>query len=142
MTRIDFYILQKQAGGDRFSLACRVAEKALKAGRRVVIHAPLAEQARHIDRLLWTQQEQSFLPHGLIGESEPAITPILIGDANAAEQEHDVLINLASEVPTFFSRFERLAECVDQDQEATRSSRERYRWYRERGYPLGVHEIT
>jgi len=111
-------------------------------GHRVVIHTRSAEEARHVDRLLWTFQEQSFVPHGLLGECESEITPILIGDAEQAHDEHDVLINLAMEVPTFFSRFSRLAECVDNDDVARTASRERYRFYRDRGYPLSLHEIA
>ena len=142
MTQVDFYVLQDNAAGDRYRLACRIADKARRAGHRVVIHTRSAEEARHMDRLLWTFQEQSFLPHGLLGEAVPEINPVLIGDAEQAHAEHDVLVNLAMETPTFFSRFERLAECVDNDDVARSASRERYRFYRDRGYPLSLHEIT
>jgi DNA polymerase-3 subunit chi len=142
MTQVDFYVLQKGSAGDRYRLACRIADKARTAGHRVVVHTRSAEEARHMDRLLWTFQEQSFLPHGLLGEAVPAINPVLIGDAEQAPEEHEVLINLAMETPTFFSRFERLAECVDNDDVARSASRERYRFYRDRGYPLNLHEIT
>lgn len=142
MTQVDFYILQQAASGDRYRLACRVADKARQAGHRVVIHTCSAEEARHMDRMLWTFSEQSFVPHGLLGEVEADLNPILIGDAQQAHEEHDVLINLAMEVPTFFSRFERLAECVDNDDVARTASRERYRFYRDRGYPLNLHDIA
>ena len=52
-----------------------------------------------------------------------------------------VLINLAAEVPLFFSRFERVAELVDEDDGVRRSGRSRYTFYKERGYPLRTHEI-
>ncbi len=142
MTRVDFYVLAEGGRGNRHVLACRVADKARRAGHRVVIHAPSPEEARHMDRLLWTFQEQSFVPHGLLGEADPACNPILIGDAAQATEEHDVLINLAREVPTFFSRFQRLAECVDNEQAVREASRQRYRFYRDRGYPLQMHEIA
>ena len=72
------------------------------------------------------------------------MNPILIGDASVTdpEQEFDVLINLAPAVPEFFSRFERLVECVDQDAQITARSRERYRFYRDRGYALKMHNIA
>lgn len=142
MTRVDFYILKEGTTGDRYQLACRVAEKARQAGRRVVIHTSSPEEARHMDRMLWTFNDQSFVPHGLLGEAEAELNPILIGDAETATEEHDVLVNLAMQVPTFFSRFERLAECVDNDDAARTASRERYRFYRDRGYPLGLHDIA
>ena len=142
MTQVDFYVLGPQAGGDRFQLACRVAEKARRAGHRVLIHAPDAEQSRHLDGLLWTLWEHSFVPHGLLGRDDPALNPIMIGDGATDEREHDVLINLAAQVPTFFSRFERLIECVDHDEPVRRASRERFRYYREHGYPLETHDIS
>ena len=142
MTQVDFYILSDGASSDRYQLACRIADKARNAGRRVVIHTRSAEEARHIDRMLWTFKELSFVPHGLLGECEPEITPVLIGDAEQADDEHDVLINLGLETPVFFSRFERLAECVDNDETERSASRERYRFYRDRGYPLRLHNIA
>ena len=142
MTQVDFYILQEGAGGDRYRLACRIADKARRAGHRVVIHTCSAEEARHMDRLLWTFQEQSFVPHGLLGEAVPEINPVTIGDAEQAHEEHVFLIIVAMESPSFFSRFERLAECVDYDDVVRSASRERYRFYRDRGYPMSLHEIT
>ncbi len=143
MTRVDFYVVAAHVRGNRHVLACRVADKARRTGHRVVIHTPSPEEARHMDRLLWTFQDQSFVPHGLLlGETDPSYNPILIGDASQAIEEHDVLINLATEVPTFFSRFQRLAECVDNEQAVREASRQRYRFYRDRGYPLKMHEIA
>ncbi len=141
MTQIDFYILQQTAGGDRFQLACRVAEKARRAGHRVLIHTPVDSESRHLDGLLWTLWEQSFIPHGVLGRDDPAMNPILIGDGNADVEEHDILVNLGTVVPTFFSRFERLIECVDDDETVKTASRERFRFYREHGYPLNTHTI-
>lgn len=142
MTRIDFYILQQDAAGDRYQLACRIAEKARLAGQRVLIHTAAASESKHVDALLWTLWEHSFIPHGLLGKVDPDINPIQIGDASADQDEHGVLINLAPEVPVFFSRFERLIECVDHDAAVKAASRERYRFYREHGYPLNTHDIA
>lgn len=142
MTQVDFYILDNQASGDRYQLACRIAEKARRAGRRVLIHTPIAAESKHVDTLFWTMWEQSFIPHGLLGKDEPQINPIMIGDGSSDAEEHEVLINLAAEVPMFFSRFERLIECVDHDNAVKAAGRERFRYYREHGYPLQTHNIT
>jgi len=142
MTQIDFYILEQHAGGDRYQLACRIAEKARRGGHRVLIHAPIPAESRHVDTLFWTLWEQSFVPHGLLGKDEPQINPILIGDGSSDNDEHEVLINLAPEVPLFFSRFERLIECVDHDDAVKAAGRERFRYYREHGYPLKTHSVS
>ena len=53
----------------------------------------------------------------------------------------DVLINLTPAVPLFFSRFARVAEIVGQDEDSKLSARERFRFYRDRGYALESHTI-
>ncbi len=138
MTRIDFYVLQPDAAGDRYQLACRIADKARQAGQRVLLHAPVEQEARQLDQLLWTLRDASFVPHGLLGRDDPALNPILIGDGGADSNEHQVLINLSDEVPVFFGRFERLIECIDHDEAVKAGGRERFRYYREHGYPMNT----
>ena len=45
-------------------------------------------------------------------------------------------MNLDSHVPPFFSRFERTLEFVNKDTEVQAAGRERYLFYKQRGYPL------
>jgi len=143
MTRIDFYTLEPDSPGDRFLLVCRLADRVRTTGLRVLIHCPDGEQARHLDRLLWTFRQDSFLPHGIVGQPglDQALTPILIGRDGTPDCEDQALINLALEVPPFFSRFERVCEPVDQDPTVRAAGRERFRYYRDRGYPLEHHRI-
>lgn len=141
MTQVDFYILGAQSTGDRFTMACRLAGKAWQQGRRVYLHTNSEAESRHLDRLLWTFRQESFIPHGLLEQSDPALNPVVIGHANHGGDEHDVLINLAPEAPEFFSRFHRVAECIDHDAEIKKAGRDRYSFYRDRGYPLNTHEI-
>lgn len=141
MTRVDFYVLKPGCRGNRFTLAARLAEKAWHHGHRVLIAVPDEEQQRHMNRLLWTLRDTSFVPHGLLREADPVLNPVLITLDDAGD-EQDVLINLQPQIPEFFSRFERVAECVDHDEPLRQASRERYRFYRERGYPLHTHEVT
>ena len=142
MTRIDFYLLQEQAQGNRFTLAWRLVEKAYRQQHRIFIHTASPEESQHMDRLLWTYRQDSFIPHGLLHKVDAALTPVLIGHEDEAGDEHDVLVNLSNRVPAFFSRFERLAEPLDQTPELVTAGRERFRYYRERGYPLNHHEIN
>ncbi len=140
MTRVDFYVLKSDTGS-RHGIACRLVEKVNDQGRRIYIHTGSQAEAEHLNRLLWTFRENSFIPHGIVGLVDQAVTPVLLGHGPAPEQEQDVLINLAPEVPEFFSRFSRLAEIIDSDQQVKESGRQRYRFYKERGYPLDTHEL-
>lgn len=141
MTRVDFYVLQPAAAGNRYTLACRLAEKALNQQHRILISVASDEELRHMDRLLWTFREQSFIPHGILGKADAALNPILLNTSADPADEHDVLINLCPEVPDYFSRFERVAECVDQDEKQKAASRQRYKFYRDHGYPMNSHKI-
>lgn len=141
MTRVDFYTVTAQGNGDRFLLACRLVERIYGAGHRIFVQVPDREQARHLDRLLWTFKQQSFLPHGLTSDSDRELTPILISHQGDPEQENQVLINLSLEVPVYFGSFARLCELVDQDPTVRDAGRKRYAYYRDRGYPLHHHEI-
>ena len=143
MTQIDFYVLKDAHRGDRFTFTCRLIERIRGDRLRVLVHCPDPQQARHMDRLLWTYRDDSFLPHGLVGETDPALTPILISTDGQPDSEDQVLINLDSraEVPSFFSRFQRLCEPLDQDPAARDAGRKRFAYYRDCGYPLKHHKV-
>jgi DNA polymerase-3 subunit chi len=94
-----------------------------------------------MDRLLWVFREQSFVPHGRVGQVDPDLTPVLIAQPGQSADEHDVLINLAAEVPVFFSRFDRVVEPVDADPAARATSRSRFKFYRDRGYEPTAHKL-
>lgn len=142
MTQVDFYVLDERASGNRFLLACRLAEKIYHQGRRIFINTASEEEQRHMDRLLWTFRQGSFVPHASLDKADPSSTPVIIGIAGEAGEEADVMINLAPEVPACFSRFERVAELIDREAPVKAAGRERFRFYRDRGYPLNTHEIT
>jgi DNA polymerase-3 subunit chi len=48
-----------------------------------------ADRAAAVDALLWTYNDDSFLPHAIAGDGDPARQPVLItveeGNANAAQ---------------------------------------------------------
>jgi len=44
-------------------------------------------------------------------------------------------------VPAWFSRFTRIAELVGAAEDDKARGRERFRYYRERGYPLETHNL-
>jgi DNA polymerase-3 subunit chi len=67
---------------------------------------------------------------------------VLIGAEPAAAAHCEVLLNLAAETPPAFESFERLLEVVAQDDAGRSSARERYRYYRDRGYKIADHDLA
>jgi DNA polymerase-3 subunit chi len=54
----------------------------------------------------------------------------------------DVLVNLSGTIPSFFSRFDRVAEIVPEVESTRESARENYRQYKSKGYPLHYHKLS
>lgn len=141
MTRVDFYILEDSAAAARQQFVCRLAEKAWQQGHKVYIHTDDAGQSSQLDELLWTFRAGSFLPHSLDSAPDADSVSVHIGHSDEPQHHDDVLINMGREVPLFFSRFKRVAEVIAGDEQAKQAGRERFRFYRERGYPLESHTI-
>jgi DNA polymerase-3 subunit chi len=141
MTQVDFYIVPGDSAENRLRFACRLTDKAYRLGNRVFIHTESAQQTRLLDDLLWSFQQNSFVPHSVYQDTGDTPAPVLLAHDAEPDASSQVLINLAAEVPLFFSRFERVAELVDEAAEVRRSGRKRYTFYKERGYPLRTHEI-
>ena len=60
---VAFYVLDASAPGARLKLACRITDKAYRAGQHVLIwHTDPAEHTT-LDELLWTFDDRTFIPH-------------------------------------------------------------------------------
>jgi len=131
MTRIDFH----SNVGDSLLYACRLIRKAYQANQPTIV---LAEPARlkAFDEQLWTFSPLDFVPHCMAGTPLAAQTPIVLTSTLDDVPHHQVLLNLGAAVPAQFARFERLLEVVGNAHEELVAGRERYRFYRDRGYAL------
>ena len=141
MTRVDFYVLNSTDPKARAVTACRLAEKAYGQGLKVYVHTESEGDSLLLDELMWTFRPGSFLPHAIHTAVQGEAPPVLIGHDHEPTSHTDVLINLGAEIPLFFGRFQRVAELVDQRAELLAQSRERFRFYRERGYELNSHQL-
>jgi DNA polymerase-3 subunit chi len=145
MTRVDFYVLADGADDARERFACRLADKAWRLKHSVYLHTASAGAAQRLDSLLWTWSDGSFLPHVLQApDLDPALaaaTRVRVGAGPEPGFEAELLVNLDREVPLFFSRFDRVAEIVGPGDAERASARDRFRFYRDRGYALESHQI-
>lgn len=142
MTKVDFYILSESYKDNRFAFACRIAEKAWNQGYRVLIATENESTSAEIDNQLWSFREKSFVPHAIMRRDvDTVLNPVLISHENNPGEEHGLLINLSEDVPTYFSRFERVVECVDNDDKVKQSGRVHYRFYKDHGYPIDSHNL-
>ncbi len=75
MTEALFYHLERRSLED---VLPGLVEKTLERGWRALIRADSAERAEAIDTLLWTYDDQSFLPHAQQGDGDAARQKVLI----------------------------------------------------------------
>jgi DNA polymerase-3 subunit chi len=137
MTRIDFYQLT-QSKLSAEALVCKLCQKAYESQQKVLLLTSNAQQSLRFDRLLWTHDEESFLPHDQ-QEQEGLVTPVLINHEAEPRGDRDLLINLSEEIPLFFAQFERVIELVTEDNKS--QARSHYSYYKDRGYPLNHHTL-
>ncbi|MDR5736444.1 DNA polymerase III subunit chi [Caballeronia sp. LZ016] len=135
MTRIDFHTNV----GDPLAYACRLARKAYASGRALVV---LAEPQRlaAFDEQLWTFAPLEFVPHCMAKSALAQETPVVLASDLNDVPHHQVLVNLGAPVPAQFARFERLIEIVGNESDELAAGRERFRFYRDRGYAIETHK--
>lgn len=139
MTRVDFYVVKSSGADARLSVAARLTEKALGRGHRVFINCDSQDQLDTLDDYLWRFKPSSFVPHS--PASNDTEEQVVLGFEDAPGSHNDVLINLALSPPSFFARFERVAEVVTQDESSLAALRDAWRHYKDRGYPLTKHDL-
>ncbi len=136
MTDIDFHIKVPDVG----HYACRILKIAYSKGARVTVFHDDQSRLKQFDELLWSFSPLDFIPHVMADDPLAAQTPILLTSQLHKLPLHSVLVNLSDQIPDGFSSFERLIEFVPTQGEALALARERYRTYRDRGYPIKTHE--
>ena len=138
-----FYVVGDSAPAAQLQVACRITEKAWKAGSTVLIqHGDRAELGK-LDALLWTfGNEQGFIPHEIAAEA-PHLNaiPVVLNTGTGPTEAVDVLINLNAQLPTHPELATRIIEIIDADPVRRAAGRERFKAYRERGFPLQKHDL-
>ena len=105
------------------------------------VRCPDAETAQRMDRLLWMAPPTAFIPHCASDDALAAVTPIVLDHRGTEPLQDQLLLNLLREWPPYFGRFERLIEIVSLDPADLENARERYKFYRDRGYEIRAHDL-
>lgn len=138
MTRIDFH----SGPNSPLDYVCRLVRKVYLSGHKVVLVCDDEGYGAKLDQALWDNQPTDFLPHCSAHSPEAVDTPILLATPDEETPHHDVMINLARGTPAYFSRFERLIEVVSQAPDDVSAGRQRWTFYRDRGYALTHHDAA
>jgi DNA polymerase-3 subunit chi len=137
VTRIQFL----HGAPDRLAAAAEWLRQAWQKRQPVLVYVPTRQAADQLDRLLWSHPATGFVPHCAASSSLATETPILL-TTQLDELPHDrCLLNLGDDLPPGFSRFEDLVEIVSTADAVRLPARERFKFYRERGYALEARDI-
>jgi DNA polymerase-3 subunit chi len=132
VTKVDFYT----GSTDKLRTACQLSHKAMQNSLRVLLHVPDKAVSESLDKLLWHYPATAFIPHCHSHEAAASEMPVVLGYREESFPHSELLISLDTVCLPFFSRFERLIEIVSKDEEDARLGRERYKFYKDRGYEM------
>jgi len=134
VTEIGFYHLTSSTLDDALP---RLLEKVLASGRRAVLRAAAPERLEALDRLLWTYEKDSFLPHGTKADGLAAAQPIWLTTGEDVPNGATVLVLVDGNEAVDMAVFARVVDLFDgNDTAAVGAARERWRRARTDGHTL------
>lgn len=138
MTRVSFF----HGASDRLQAIASWLGQTCRAGQRIVVYVPAADDRDRLDRLLWTHTATGFIPHCPANSELAEETPVILATGLDRTPHDQCLVNLSNEIPSGFGRFKHLVEIVSTADSDRLPGRDRFRFYRERGYPLEARDIA
>ena len=118
---------------------CRTAAKLYQQGKRVYVLAPTQAEAVRLNELMWTFDDQSFVPHDLWQGGGQGEDPVVVGwaaDTNPNDAETLLLAGArpVGDLIASAALFSSILDFVPQwDEAEKRAARERFRGFREAG---------
>ncbi|HVC54982.1 MAG TPA: DNA polymerase III subunit chi [Stellaceae bacterium] len=121
----------------------RLLERARAGGYRIVVRAASAERVDHLNSLLWTYDEASFLPHGAARDGNAAQQPIWLTDRAENPNAAAMLVLVDGVEADDLPEFARCADLFDgSDEAAVAAARARWRRAKEAGHTLTYWQQT
>ncbi len=132
MTDINFYHLQRSS---LEQVLPRLLEKILKAGKRAVVLARTPERIEVLNSLLWTYDQDGFLPHGSAADGRAGEQPVWLTVEDENPNGAAVLVLTDGAGSARLAQYERCLELVDGgDPEQTAEARRRWSSYHNAGH--------
>ncbi len=112
MSRVDFYHLQSQTLDN---VLPKLLEKAYETKKSIVVRVGNEERVEFLNALLWTYNDQSFLPHGSKKDGNAELQPIWLtsGTDNPNLASLLFLVDGASASSEELKAFERVFNIFD-----------------------------
>lgn len=129
MGEVGFYHLTRS---DLEPALARLLERVLENGLRAVVQASSEERSEALNRSLWLQGRESFLPHGSRADGHAERQPVFLTHESDYPNGATVLILVDGATVADPTGFARVALMFDgNDEEAVRLAREQWRTWRD-----------
>ncbi|AZV94607.1 DNA polymerase III subunit chi [Kerstersia gyiorum] len=141
MARIDFAF----GAADRLLVACQTVHRQYLAGRRLLVYCSDTQRLQAFDRLLWTFDDISFVPHVAINDPLAPQTPVLLTRSQPLpppDSAESWLINLDDGCPQEYGHYTRILEFVSGSDADRQHARLRWRRYQDDGHELKAHDLS
>jgi DNA polymerase-3 subunit chi len=118
-------------------------ERALKEGHRAVVLAGSSERVDHLNQLLWTYEDASFLPHGSARDGNADRQPIFLTAGEGNPNNATMLVLVDGAPGSGIENYQRVCDMFDgNDEAAVEDARQRGRAAKAAGHTLTYWEQT
>ena len=134
MAEIGFYHLDRMPLEEALP---KLLEKAYGSGARMVLRAPDPAAVERLNRLLWTFNASSFLPHGSAADGWAEEQPIYLTAKDENPNGADILVQVEGAEAGDLASYRRVLDLFDgSNAEALAAARIRWRAYKDAGHVL------
>ena len=138
MTRIEFFFNVP----DKLAKVAELCDKAVAKGRHLTVFTPDDVVSNILQQRLWQYSATSFLPSTRSEHEMSGDVPVILDAEGSHLIQDDILINLKTGHPPFFSRFRVVVELVGLEEDDKVAARSRYKFYRDRGYQVKSTDVA
>ena len=121
----------------------KLIEKVLESGARAVIRTESAERAEALNSVLWTYDQDSFVPHGTARDGNAEEQPVWITPEDENPNGADILVLTDGAVAADITGYRRCLEMFDgRDETAVTDARRRWTDYKAADHALTYWQQT
>ncbi len=131
MPEVSFYHLQREPLERALP---KLLDKALERGMRAVVRFESDDRMQFMNRLLWTYDQDSFLPHGTAKDGNPDVQPVFLTTGQDNPNNANLLVLVDGAVADDMEHFDRCLDLFDGNDDVTvASARERWKSVKQSG---------
>ena len=121
----------------------RLLERGRASGHRIVVRAGSPEHVEHLNALLWTYGDATFLPHGSARDGNPDQQPVWLTAGADAPNGASMLVLVDGVTASDLDGFARVVDLFDgNDESAVAAARDRWRQAKAAGHSLTYWQQT